>query len=356
MWDKLAQVEAKFNKLEQELSDPSLVSDQKRFREVVKAHAELRDVVEEMRHHRKLTRERQEAEEMARAGEQDEMAEMAQEESTRLAGELSASEARLKQLLIPADPHDGKNVFLEIRAGTGGEEAALFVADLFRMYSRFAEKQGWKVSLYDSNATQLGGYKEIVFQIIGREVYRALKFEAGVHRVQRVPATEASGRIHTSAVTVAVLPEADEVEVTINPADLRIDIFCSSGPGGQSVNTTYSAVRITHLPTGLVVSCQDERSQTKNKQKALKVLQARLQQLKEEEQQKEQAADRKSQVGSGDRSEKIRTYNYPQNRVTDHRIGVSLYNLETFMNGDIGEMVGKLQEADHAEKLAAGQE
>lgn len=353
MWDKLAQVEDKFEKLEHELSDPALVSDQKRFREVVKAHAELRDVVEEMRRHRKLTQQRLEAEEMARGGE---LAELAQEEVARLENEMAASEAKLKQLLIPPDPHDGKNVFLEIRAGTGGEEAALFVADLFRMYSRYAEKQGWKVSLYDSNPTQLGGYKEIIFQITGREVYRALKFEAGVHRVQRVPATEASGRIHTSAVTVAVLPEADEVEVTINPADLRIDIFCSSGPGGQSVNTTYSAVRITHLPTGLVVSCQDERSQTKNKQKAMKVLQARLQQLKEEEQQKEQAADRKSQVGSGDRSEKIRTYNYPQNRVTDHRIGVSLYNLETFMNGDIGEMIGKLQEADHAEKLAAGQE
>ncbi len=352
MWDKLAQVEDKFNKLEQELSNPDLVADQKRFREVVKAHAELRDVVEELRRHRKLKQHRQEAEEMAGSGE---LAELAQEELVRLDRAMAASEAKLKQLLIPPDPHDGKNVFLEIRAGTGGEEAALFAADLFRMYGRYAEKQGWKVSLYDSNATQLGGYKEIIFQITGREVYRALKFEAGVHRVQRVPATEASGRIHTSAVTVAVLPEADEVEVTINPADLRIDIFCSSGPGGQSVNTTYSAVRITHLPTGLVVSCQDERSQTKNKQKAMKVLQARLQQLKEEEQQQEQAADRKSQVGSGDRSEKIRTYNYPQNRVTDHRIGVSLYNLETFMNGDIGEMIGKLQEADHAEKLAAEQ-
>ncbi|MEW6516720.1 MAG: peptide chain release factor 1 [candidate division FCPU426 bacterium] len=353
MWDKLAQVEGKFDKLEHELSDPALVADQKRFRDVVKAHAELRDVVEELRRHRRLAKERKDAEEMAGDGE---LAEMAREEMARLAGELEKSEARLKQLLIPPDPHDGKNVFLEIRAGTGGEEAALFVADLFRMYSRYAEKQGWKVALYDSNSTQLGGYKEIIFQISGREVYRALKFEAGVHRVQRVPATEASGRIHTSAVTVAVLPEADEVEVIINPAELRIDIFCSSGPGGQSVNTTYSAVRITHLPTNLVVSCQDERSQTKNKQKAMKVLQARLRQLKEEEQQKELAADRKSQVGSGDRSEKIRTYNYPQNRVTDHRIGYSLYNLEAFMNGDIGEMIGKLQEADHAEKLAAGGE
>ncbi len=351
MWDKLEQVEKKCERLEQELADPTLVKDQARYRETVRAHAELVEVVEVLRIHRKLRQELTEAEELS--GGSDELAQMAKEEAARLKQDLAESEQRMQHLLIPRDPHDGKNVFVEIRAGTGGDEAALFSADLFRMYSRFAESQGWKVSLYDSNATELGGYKEIVFQVSGKEVYRALKFEAGVHRVQRVPTTEASGRIHTSAVTVAVMPEVDEVEVVINPADLRVDIFCSSGAGGQSVNTTYSAIRLTHLPTGIVVQCQDERSQAKNKAKAMKVLKARLQKAKEEEQNREMAADRKSQIGSGDRSEKIRTYNFPQNRVTDHRIGVSLYNLEGFMNGQISEMLRKLQEADQAAKLAA---
>lgn len=350
MWDKLMQVEEKFERLEKELSNPALVADQTRYRETVRMHAELTEIVEAIRRHRKFEQELKDAREMAAAG--GDMAQLAEEEISALTENLARNEIELKHLLVPRDPHDGKNVFMEIRAGTGGEEAALFAGDLFRMYSRFAETRKWRVSVLDASATSLGGYKEIVFQIEGREVYRQMKFEAGVHRVQRVPATEASGRIHTSAVTVAVLPEADEVEVTINPAELRIDIFCSSGPGGQSVNTTYSAIRITHLPTGIVVSCQDERSQLKNKMKAMKVLQARIQQLKEEERQKEQAADRKSQIGSGDRSEKIRTYNYPQNRVTDHRIGFSMYNLDMFMNGDIEEMLDKLQEADQAEKLA----
>jgi peptide chain release factor 1 len=305
-----------------------------------------------VRRHRKLQDELQQAEEMAAAG--GEMAELAQEETASLKQKLATAEDKLKTLLIPKDPHDGKNVFVEIRAGTGGEEAALFAAELFRMYVRNAEKRGWRVSILDSNPTELSGYREIIFQIEGREVYRHLKFEAGTHRVQRVPTTEASGRIHTSAVTVAVLPEVDEVEVSINPAELRIDVFCSSGAGGQSVNTTYSAVRITHLPTGLTVSCQDERSQAKNKAKGMKVLLARLQKMKEEEQSQSLAADRKSQIGSGDRSEKIRTYNFPQNRVTDHRIGLSIYNLEAFMNGDIDEVIQKLQEADQAAKLAEG--
>jgi len=350
MWDKLKQIEGKFERLEQELSDPTLTANQALYREKVRNRAELEDIVTALRQHRKLQDDFRQAEELAAAG--GELAELAQDDMAALKTKLASAENELRQLLVPRDPHDGKNVFVEIRAGTGGEEAALFAADLFRMYVRYAEKRGWRVGIIDSNPTELSGYKEIVFQIEGREVYRHLKFEAGVHRVQRVPTTEASGRIHTSAVTVAVLPEVDEVEVTINPAELRIDIFCSSGAGGQSVNTTYSAVRITHVPTGLAVSCQDERSQAKNKAKALKVLQARLQKLKEEEQSKELAADRKSQIGSGDRSEKIRTYNYPQNRVTDHRIGLSLYNLEAFMNGEIEEMVSKLQEADQAAKLA----
>ncbi|NTV51560.1 MAG: peptide chain release factor 1 [Candidatus Firestonebacteria bacterium] len=350
MWDKLKLVEERFDSLEKELANPALVADQAKFRETVKGHAELSELVENIRKHRKLSAELSDAQALA---EQDpDMAEMAQDEIVKLKQQLQLTEDELKRLLTPRDPHDGKNVFLEIRAGTGGDEAALFAADLFRMYSRFAEGQGWKVSVLDSNSTNLSGFKEIIFEIDGKDVYRTFKFEAGVHRVQRVPQTEASGRIHTSAVTVAVMPEVDEVEVNLNPNDLRIDIFCSSGAGGQSVNTTYSAIRITHLPTGISVQCQDERSQLKNKAKAMKVLQARLQQAKEEEQAQAQAADRKNQVGSGDRSEKIRTYNYPQNRVTDHRIGVSLYNLDVFMNGEIGELMQKLLEADQAEKLS----
>ncbi|MCD4813119.1 peptide chain release factor 1 [bacterium] len=350
MRDKLEKIERKYVDLEEKLSDPGLVQNQDRYREVVRKHSELTEVVEAIRQYRKLEQELKDTEEMQAAG--GEMAALAEEEAQLLKGKLTQLESDLKQHLIPRDPHDGKNVFMEIRAGTGGDEAALFCGDLFRMYSRFAEARHWKIGVLDSNQTELGGYKEIVFQIDGKEVYRHMKFEAGVHRVQRVPSTEASGRIHTSAVTVAVLPEVDEVDVSINPGDLRTDIFCSSGPGGQSVNTTYSAIRITHLPTGIVVQCQDERSQTKNKAKAMKVLTARLQQVREEEQSKELAADRKSQVGSGDRSEKIRTYNFPQNRVTDHRIGVSLYNLEMFINGDIQEMIQKLQAADQASKLA----
>ena len=351
MWDKLERIEARFKKLETELAQPDLVANQERYREIVKHHAELSEVVEAFRRHRGLEAELREARELAAAD--GEMADLVEEETRRLKAELAASERYLTLLLVPKDPHDGKNVFIEIRAGTGGEEAALFAGDLFRMYQRYAETRRWKLSVLDANTTSIGGYKEIVFSVEGREVYRWLKYEAGVHRVQRVPVTEASGRIHTSAVTVAVLPEVDDVEVAVNPNDLRIDIFCSSGPGGQSVNTTYSAVRITHLPTNIVVQCQDERSQLKNKQKAMKVLQARLRQRQEEEQAAAQAANRKSMVGTGDRSEKIRTYNYPQSRVTDHRIGMSLHNLEAFMNGDVEEMLVRLQEADQAAKLAA---
>lgn len=351
MWKKLEAIEQAFDDLEAQLSDPNLVADQKRYREVVKRHAELNEISGVVKQHRQLQQELQDTREMLQGD--DDMVALAQEEIQSLTEKIKENEKQLKVLLVPRDPNDNKNVFMEIRAGTGGEEAALFAADLFRVYTRYAENQGWKLSVIDSNATGLQGLKEIIFQITGKDVFRAMKFEAGVHRVQRVPATEASGRIHTSAVTVVVLPEADEVEVSINPSELRIDIFCSSGPGGQSVNTTYSAVRITHLPTGMVVQCQDERSQIKNKAKAMKVLQARLKKLKEDEQSKELSADRKSQVGSGDRSEKIRTYNYPQNRVTDHRINYSNYNLEGYMNGEIGDIIQKCQEADHAERMAA---
>ncbi len=350
MWKKLKQIEERFTVLENELADPELVNDQNRFRRTVQAHAELLDVVESLRSHHKCEQELQEARGLVSAG--GELAELAAEEIPALENKLAELEEQLKQLLVPRDPHDGKNVFVEIRAGTGGDEAALFAADLFRMYSRWAENKKWKVGIIDCSPTALFGFKEIVFQVEGKEVYRNMKYEAGAHRVQRVPATEASGRIHTSAVTVAVLPEADEVEVAINPAEVRVDVFCSSGAGGQSVNTTYSAVRLTHLPSGIVVQCQDERSQLKNKNKAMKVLKARLQKVREGEQSKELAANRKEQVGSGDRSEKIRTYNFPQNRVTDHRIGVSLYNLEAFMNGEVRELIRKLQTADQAVKLA----
>jgi peptide chain release factor 1 len=280
-----------------------------------------------------------------------ELADLAGKELPLLEVQIQRLETEIKALLLPADPNDDRNTILEIRAGTGGEEAALFAANLFRMYTRFAEVQGWKTELLDSNPTDLGGFKEVVFSIQGAHVYRKLKFEGGVHRVQRVPMTEASGRIHTSAVTVAVLPEAEEVEVEVNPADLRIDTFCAGGHGGQSVNTTYSAVRITHLPTNIVVSCQDERSQLKNKNKAMRVLRARLKEKAETEHHDRIASVRQGMVGSGDRSEKIRTYNFPQNRVTDHRIGVSWQKLDTILEGDLGQVVEALLAADQAEKL-----
>ncbi|MBI4488166.1 MAG: peptide chain release factor 1 [Deltaproteobacteria bacterium] len=352
MFDKLAEVEKRYEQLESLMADPELLGKQREYSKIAKERAELEDVVSCYREWKKIEREIQENRELL--NEKDEaIRELAKEELAVLRTRKEELENRLKLLILPKDPNDSKNVILEIRAGTGGEEAALFAASLFRMYSRYAESKGWRVEVMSSNPTGLGGFKEIIALIEGRGVYSRLKFEGGVHRVQRVPATEGSGRIHTSAVTVAVLPEADEVEVEIDPKDLKVDVCRSSGPGGQSVNTTDSAVRMTHLPTGLVVSCQDEKSQHKNRAKALKILRARLLEKKQEEQHSEIAATRKLMVGSGDRSERIRTYNFPQGRLTDHRINFTLYKLDRIMEGELGELLDALLTYYQAEALQA---
>lgn len=351
MLEKLKDLEVKYEELNLKLSNPEIISDQSQYRVLVKEHSDLEPLVNASRSMRKATEELKGARELLAEADDREMKEMAQEEIESRIKEIEKLEAEIKKLLAPKDPNDGKNVILEIRAGTGGEEAALFAADIFRMYSRYAEAVNWKVDTTNTNFAGGGGIKEVTAMIIGNGAFSKLKYESGVHRVQRVPATEASGRIHTSAITVAVLPEADDVEVDIDENDLRIDRFCSSGPGGQSVNTTQSAIRITHIPTGLVVSCQDEKSQHKNKAKALKVLQSRLFDMKLREQQDEIAANRKGQVGSGDRSEKIRTYNYPQNRVTDHRIGKTLHKLALIMDGDLDELIESLNAYFEAERL-----
>ncbi|MFA6807402.1 MAG: peptide chain release factor 1 [Eubacteriales bacterium] len=351
MLNRLEGIENKYNELTQLLSDPEIIAIQSEFQKHAKEQASLTEIVNTYGEYKEVVRQIEDTKSLLEEELDAEMKEMAVAELDELKTKMESMEAQLKILLLPKDPNDDKNVIVEIRGGAGGEEAALFAGDLYRMYSRYAEKQGWKTELMSANYTDIGGFKEIIFMIEGNGAYSKLKYESGVHRVQRVPTTESGGRIHTSTATVAVLPEAEEVDVEINPNDLRIDIFCSSGPGGQSVNTTQSAVRVTHLPTGLVVSCQDEKSQHKNKDKAIKVLRARLLEKFEGEAMGEIASQRKSQVGTGDRSERIRTYNFPQGRVSDHRIGLTLHKLDQILMGDIEEIISALTTTDQAERL-----
>lgn len=353
MFNKLEEVEVRLQKLEDSLSDPEVIKNQSSYQKLAKEHADLSPLIAKYRQYKSLSEQIAQNNELL-VDSDPQMRDLAKIEIESLKEQFDQIEEEIRVLLLPKDPNDEKNTFLEIRAGTGGEEAALFAADLFRMYSKLAEMMGWKVEIMSEHPTGMGGYKEIIALIEGKGAYSKLKYESGVHRVQRVPATEAQGRLHTSAVTVAVLPEAEEVDIVIDPEDIRVDVFRSSGPGGQSVNTTDSAIRVTHLPTGLVVSCQDEKSQHKNKAKALKVLRARLLDLKIKEQQDKISEDRKSQVGSGDRSERIRTYNFPQNRLTDHRIGLTLYQLDTIMEGNLSEVINALNTHYQAEQLRAG--
>ena len=352
MFDRLDQLEERYEELGRQLSDPKIVNDQENYRKVAKAHRDLEPAVEKFREYRKIKDGIAEAKAMLADSDPD-MREMAQAELDNLEPKLPAVEEELKVLLLPKDPNDEKNIVIEVRAATGGDEASLFAAEIFRMYLRFAEQHRWKVEVLSESPSDVGGLKDVTAIFEGENVYSQMKYESGVHRVQRVPATETQGRVHTSAVTVAVLPEAEEVDVKIEQKDLRIDTFCSSGPGGQSVNTTYSAVRITHLPTNTVVSCQDEKSQIKNREKGMRVLRSRLYEMEMEKQHAAQAAARKSQVGTGDRSEKIRTYNFPQNRLTDHRIGFTTHNLEAVMQGLLQPTVDALVAHDTAEKLKA---
>ncbi len=349
---KLKDLEGTYVELEQKMGDPSISGDIKKMQALARKHADLQDLVNHYRRYCQVRGEIDQARELQNSGDP-ELAELAKEELQEKEPLLGTIEEQLRLLLLPKDPNDDKNVIVEIRAGTGGDEASLFAGDLYRMYSRFVERQGWRMELIDANETEVGGYKEIVFKINGHGAYSQMKYESGVHRVQRVPETEAGGRIHTSAATVAVLPEAEDVDVELRLEDLDIDTYRSSGAGGQHVNMTDSAVRITHRPTGLVVTCQDERSQIKNRAKAMMVLKSKLYDMELQKQQSAEAATRKGQIGSGDRSERIRTYNYPQNRVTDHRIGLTLYKLEYMMDGDLYEMINGLIMADQAAKLQA---
>jgi peptide chain release factor 1 len=350
MFDKLTAVEARYEDLLARIADPAVQAEPAEYRTHTKTLAEIEPLVERFREYKAVTRELAETEALAGSADVD-MRELAIQELKSLEAKRDTLLAEIKMLLVPKDPNDAKNVVLEIRAGTGGDEAALFAADLLRMYTRYAERQGWKVEIMSTSETGVGGIKEAIALVEGKNVYSRMKYESGVHRVQRVPETEASGRIHTSTATVAVLPEAEEVDIQVDPKDLRIDTFCSSGPGGQSVNTTYSAVRITHIPTGLVVSQQDEKSQIKNRQKAMKVLRSRLYEIELRKQQEAIAKDRRSQVGTGERSEKIRTYNFRENRITDHRINYTMYRLSEALNGDLGELIDSVVTHYQSEKL-----
>jgi len=351
MWDKLAALEERYEELNDLMADPSVATDPSRLREYAQERAEIEEIVTTYRRYKQIVKELENTREMLAHESDENLLELVREEIKELEAEQREIEERIKMLLIPKDPRDERNVIMEIRAGTGGEEAALFAADLYRMYARYAENRGWQTEVLSTNATGLGGFKEIIFRVKGKGAYSHLKYESGVHRVQRVPITESSGRIHTSTATVAVLPEVKEVEIQIDPEDLRIDVFRSRGHGGQSVNTTDSAVRITHLPTGLVVSCQDERSQLQNRMRAMAILRARLYDMEQRRIHAEVDEKRRSQVGTGERSEKIRTYNFPQNRVTDHRIGLTSYRLQEILEGSLDEFVERLAAEERAEKL-----
>ena len=353
MFEKLEAIEKRYEELTREIADPELISKQAEWQKAMKEHAGLEELVQKFREYKKVKKEMEEAEELMN---DPEMKELAETEYYDNKEKLPKLEEELKFLLIPKDPDDDKNIICEIRAGAGGEEAALFAGTLFRMYSMYAEKKHWKVEILNENETGLGGYKEISFMITGKGVYSRLKFESGVHRVQRVPDTESSGRIHTSTVTVAVLPVVEDVEIEINPSDIKMEVFRSSGAGGQHINKTSSAVRLIHIPTGITVECQTERSQFQNRDNAMKMLRTKLYEIEKAKQDNEVASARRTQVGSGDRSEKIRTYNYPQGRITDHRIGMSIYQIENFLNGDLDEMIDNLIAADRAEKLKGDDE